>query len=78
MRKISDQEYLVSARVFLSDLWHKAGIELPEGNYSTLSGFLLEKANTIPKEGDEIDFQGTVFEIHKVTTRAIQEVRIHW
>lgn len=78
VRKISEQEYLVSARVSLSDLWHKVGIELPEGNYSTLSGFLLEKANTIPNEGDEIDFQGTVFEIHKVTTRAIQEVRIHW
>ncbi|MCP3866714.1 MAG: hypothetical protein GY703_01170 [Gammaproteobacteria bacterium] len=68
----------MSARIPLIDLWEKAGIELPQGSYSTLGGFLLEKANTIPKTGTVIEYQGTNFQILKVTARAILEVRIYW
>lgn len=78
VRKLGDQEYLVSARIDLRDLWDKVGIELPPGKYTTLAGFLLEKGGEVPAEGKEIEFKGTTFEIKKATSLAIQEVRIHW
>ena len=78
VRKLGEQEYLVSARVDLKDLWDKVGIELPPGKYTTLAGFLLELGGEVPVEGTEIEFKGTTFEIQKATPLAIQEVRIHW
>ncbi|MEN8131836.1 MAG: hemolysin family protein [Pseudomonadota bacterium] len=78
VRKLGEQEYLVSARIDLQNLWDKVGIELPPGKYTTLAGFLLEKSGEVPGEGAEIEFKGTTFEIQKATPLAIQEVRIHW
>lgn len=78
VRKLGEQEYLVSARIDLKDLWDKVGIELPPGKYTALAGFLLEQAGEVPEEGTEIEFKGATFEIQKATPLAIQEVRIHW
>ena len=51
-------------------------IELPKGRYSSLAGFLLEKAGEIPSVGDTIEYQGVKFTVLRGTSRSIQEVKV--
>jgi len=78
LRKISERVYIVSARIELDNLEEELGIVLPEGEYATLAGFLLEKAREIPPVGTTIKEKDISFTIHRCTPQAIQEVRISW
>ena len=55
------------------------GLKLPrEGDYDTLSGFLLEYAREIPAPGTTIEVEGIKFTIQRATPQVIQEVQIRW
>jgi len=56
----------------------KLGLKLPEGDYDTLSGFLLENAREIPKVGTVIEVVGIKFTVQRATPQVIQEVQIVW
>lgn len=76
IRKLSDREYLVSARIEIDVLEEKLGIQLPEGSYVSLGGFLLGKVREVPSPGAVIDVEDVTFIIERATPQAIQEVRI--
>ena len=77
IRKTGERDYHVSARVELDTL-RELGLALPDGQYASLAGFLLEKARDIPAAGTVIEFQDITFTIERATPQAIQEVRIRW
>ncbi|MBF0125557.1 MAG: HlyC/CorC family transporter [Magnetococcales bacterium] len=66
----------VSARVLLVTLKEEMGISLPEGNYETLAGFLLERWQRIPDEGESIDVGKYRFVVEKAHRKAVLQVRI--
>ena len=76
MRKLGEGDYLVSARVEIETLRNKLALNLPEGDYETLAGFLLEIAKDIPPEGRTLRSRNTTFTIERATEKAILEVRI--
>jgi len=76
IRQLSDHEYLASARMEIDVLEEQLGIELPEGNYTTLAGFLLSKAREVPAVGSVIEIEALTFVVERATPQAIQEVRI--
>lgn len=76
VRKLSEREYLVSARIEIDTMEERLSIELPEGNYVTLAGFLLGKAREVPAKGAVIEVEGLTFIVERATPQAIQEVRI--
>jgi CBS domain containing-hemolysin-like protein len=78
VREIGPGEYLVSGRAELTTVNDKLGLDLPDGNYETLGGFLLEIAGEIPRAGDLLHFRHITFAIEKVTPRLILEVRVRW
>jgi len=78
VRKISKNEYVVSARIEIDTLAEKLGIRLPKGKYATLAGFLLEKEGEIPPPGTLIRVKGISFTIESSSPQAIQEVCVRW
>jgi CBS domain containing-hemolysin-like protein len=78
MRQLSDREDLVGARMEIDLLEEKLGIRLPEGNYTTLAGFLLGKAREVPVPGTVIDLEEVTFVIERATPQAIQEIRVRF
>ncbi len=78
IRKISKNDYILSARIEIDSLEEKLGIQFPKGKYATLAGFLLEKAGEIPTAGTSIKAKGVTFTIESSTPQAIQEVRVQW
>jgi CBS domain containing-hemolysin-like protein len=78
LRKISEREYLVSARIELERLQEKLGFSIGQGTHATLAGFLLSKSGEIPNPGTVIEIDNVRFVIKRATPQAIQEVRIRW
>jgi CBS domain containing-hemolysin-like protein len=52
------------------------GIQLPEGEYETLGGFLLAILQKIPDTGEEAQYGGMRFLITESDTRSILKVRM--
>jgi putative hemolysin len=78
LKKLGHHDYLVSARADPMMLNEKLGLKLPEGDYDTLSGLLLENAREIPKVGTVIEIAGAKFTVQRATPQVIQEVQIIW
>ncbi len=78
VQKQGERDYLVSGRIEPHLLTERLGIELPEGNYASLAGFLLEKARTMPSAGTLIEYHHIRFTVVQATPQVIQEVRVQW
>ncbi len=80
VQSIGEGSWLVPARTPTSLVQEGIPIQLPEGDYETLGGFLLQQFGRIPEAGDELYFstsQGQFkFTIRKATPRHIDSVRI--
>jgi len=75
-RKIGPSSYLVDARVEVDYLNERFSINLPEGDYETLGGFLMTRMGRIPKEGEVYRSQNLSLTIEKATARSVQMVRM--
>lgn len=70
-QKISDDTYMLSARLEIDYLNEKYHWDLPEGDYDTLGGFILSVNEDIPELDEIIDIPPFTF-----TIVSIQETRI--
>lgn len=75
---ISDSEYLFSGRLEIDHLNETYPLlDFPEGEYHTLSGYLVMTSGKIPEmEGDMIDMDGYQFIIEKLSETKIELVRV--
>ena len=73
--KIDENTYLISGSVSIFELKKILNINIPEGDYETLSGYLLEELGRLPEEGEEV-----VIETKNVTYKIeeFEEKRIMW
>lgn len=75
--KISDEEYLFAGRHEIDYLNEKyTKLCLPEGDYQTLSGYIVTSEEDIPKEGDEIEIGKYLFILESVSDTKIERVRL--
>jgi putative hemolysin len=75
--QISETEFIFSGRLEIDYLNEKyPGLELPEGEYHTLSGYLVMTTATIPEQGDEILLEGCRFILELVSDTRIETVRV--
>lgn len=74
----SAEGVLVPSTISLRDLYNEYDIKIPlNDNYSTLNGFLLEHlGNNFPKKGHMIIWDGYSFELVRVKSYEIKEVKI--
>lgn len=70
-QKISDREYVLSARHEIDYLNDKFNWELPTGEYETLAGMILSVTEDIPKKGDEISIPP-----YLLTVQSTHDIRI--
>jgi CBS domain containing-hemolysin-like protein len=79
-REIADGRWLVQARMEIDQINDLLKIELPHGDYETLSGFLLQQFGRIPEPRDELFFNTPVgqlkFTVKQATERHIETVLI--
>jgi Hemolysins and related proteins containing CBS domains len=75
-RKVIEGEYLINPRIEVESINEDLGLGIPEGEYDTLSGFILSNVGSIPKVGDKVQYKGYTFIITKALPRSIEEVKL--
>ncbi len=73
---ISDSEYVFSGRLEINYLNNTYDLSLPEGEYHTLSGYLVMTTGAIPEQGMEIAQDGYRFTFELVSDTRIETVRL--
>jgi CBS domain containing-hemolysin-like protein len=71
---IDQARWLVDGAAPVEDVSEELGVELPEGDYVTLGGFLFERFGRIPEEGDSYEWAGWEFRIAAMDKRRISKV----
>jgi CBS domain containing-hemolysin-like protein len=75
-KKIGAGKYLFNAKMSIERIKQVIPLEIPEGNYETLGGFLLYKMGRIPKRRDILRYENTLFVIEDADAKSIKEVLI--
>jgi CBS domain containing-hemolysin-like protein len=75
-QKLSENRYLIKARMEIDKINEKLPFSLDKGDYETLNGFILDYLGRIPKEGEKIHYKGLIFLIHKAQPKGIEEVEV--
>jgi CBS domain containing-hemolysin-like protein len=75
--EISPYEFIFSGRVELDYINEKyENLDIPSGEYHTLSGYIVMTAGNIPEQGDEIELNNVLFTIEKVGETKIETIRV--
>ena len=75
--QVSETEYIFSGRLEIDYLNEKYEfIEFPEGEYETLSGYLVTTTETIPEQNAEILLNGYKFVLELVSDTKIETIRV--
>ncbi len=76
-RKIDDNTYEFSGRMEIEDINDTYHLNIPESDdYQTIAGFLLNRLEEIPNEGDTADIDGMRLTVLKKTSARIELVRL--
>jgi CBS domain containing-hemolysin-like protein len=54
----------------------RIGLEVPEGDYETLGGFLMSLSGRVPRPGDVVAYQGWEFQVMRMDRRRIDAVAV--
>ena len=73
---IGELEFLLSARLEIDYLNEKYGWELPDGDFETLSGFILSQTENLPNIGETITYSRFTFTIVSKQAHRIETVRL--
>ncbi len=76
LRRISDNEWRVPARVEIDEFNEAVGRRMPDGHFDTVAGLLLARLGHIPEAGETIDIAGLRFVVERASDRAIEQVRV--
>ncbi len=76
--KIDENTYLMSGGMSISDVEKLLDIEIPEGDYDTLSGYLLDELGRIPNEKEKpiIETENAVYKVEKTAENRIIKVKV--
>jgi putative hemolysin len=69
-------DYQVDGLTSLEDLAEETGVEIPEGPYETVAGFVLHRLGRMPIVGDEVIAGSTTISVLAVDGRRISRVQI--
>jgi CBS domain containing-hemolysin-like protein len=72
--RIDGQRWLVNGGCPIDDVVESLGIEIPEGEYVTVGGFLFDRLGRITDEGDVLDYEGYEFQVTEMDRRRIAKI----
>ncbi len=77
VKRLSDRVYLVDGSTDIDLLSEEFGIELPKGEETSISGFILDRLGRIPKEGESIETENFCLTVEKADKKKIYKVRVN-
>ncbi len=75
-KQLSADEYMFSGRLEIDYLNEKYDLELPEGDYETLAGFIVSETGEIPDMNQKISIGNMEFDILYASNKRIETVKV--
>ena len=73
--RIRQDRWLVDGQTHVDRVEEELGLEIPEGEYVTIAGFVLDLAGEIPEAGTTYTYDDWTFRVQSVEKRRISETR---
>ena len=73
--KRDGKAYVLDGMLSVRDANQYLKLDIPEDRYTTIAGFLMDRAGRILQRGDKVDHERGDFEIERVEKRRIMRVR---
>jgi CBS domain containing-hemolysin-like protein len=72
----SDHTFVFSAKVAIGEMTDRLGIEIEDGGFETVGGYVLTRAGRVPAPGERIQADELNIEVLEAERRRIHKVRI--
>jgi len=76
IKKISDGEFHIDARIDIDDLRDTLGIEFEGEGFDTIGGFVLHQLGKIPSPSDSLQYNGFNIEVLSTVGRRIKTLKV--
>ena len=73
---IDENTYSLDAGIGITEINEELNLDLPEGEYQTVAGFLLSQLGYIPERGEVVDYRSMRFIIRKMDGVRIETVEL--
>lgn len=73
---VDEKTYQIDAGMSIHDANEELELDLPEGDYETVAGFVLSQLGHIPTPGEQFTYNGLAIRVTKVEGRKIEEVTV--
>ena len=73
---MGERDWRIPARTEVEHVSDAIGRDLPEGDYETIAGLILNRLGRIPEAGEVVEIEEFVFHVEAANERAIQTVRL--
>lgn len=77
LKEISKGEYLADGSMNLDDINDRLGLELVSEDFDSLGGFMIDRLEHLPAEGEEVDTEEVRLVVEKVNKNRIDKVHIY-
>ena len=74
--KIREDRWRVDGQTHVDEVEQRLGLTVPEGEYVTIAGFVLDLAGEIPNAGTTYEWEDWTFRVQSVEKRRISEIVI--
>ena len=75
-RQVGDRVYILEGGLRPDELVEETGVDLPEGDWDTVAGFMIAALDRVPVLGDEVHVDGSTLRVTRVDGYAITELRL--
>jgi len=72
-----DGVFQVDPKIPVDEFSDAFGMDIPDGNYDTIAGFITSKLERIPKTGETLEHNGVLFEIASADKKRISRLVVH-
>ncbi|WP_425546109.1 hemolysin family protein [Amycolatopsis albidoflavus] len=75
-QQLGADRWLVSGQLRADEVRDVTGFRMPEGDYETIAGLILERLGAIPAEGDEVEVDGWRLAVTSMDRHRVAEVQV--
>ncbi|WP_440201346.1 hemolysin family protein [Amycolatopsis orientalis] len=75
-QRLGADRWLVSGQLRADEVREITGFRMPEGDYETIAGLILERLGAIPAEGDEVEVDGWRLAVTSMDRHRVAEVQV--
>ena len=77
LKELSDGEYMADGSMNLDDFNDRLGLDLQSEDFDSVGGFMIDRLEHLPKEGEEVNTDKVRLVVEKVNKNRISKVHIY-